>query len=150
ASMRDPQTGELPFPGPLFGPHGLSPPSKVTVYNETTFDKLVEIHSDGTAWFMGANAQKVYASMQSLGLGAMLPVPVTILKEHGEQYEHFGNDMTHGGNDLMGGLGLNLDLLYGISALDLAVMQDLGAPVKQMTVDPAKLIGQHDPAIDAI
>ena len=69
-------------------------------YTETTFDRLVEIHSDGSAWFTGANAEKVYGG----------PVPVTTLK-NGEQYEHFGNEFNwtgHGvGYDLMSGVGLD-------------------------------------------
>ena len=104
-SDRNMDTGELP--------------SKVSPglisYTETTFDKFIEIHSDGTAWFTGANAEKFWgdliAGVNRTPEGAMLPIEVTTLK-NGEQYSHFGNTSEPGhwvvGNDLMSGVGISV------------------------------------------
>jgi hypothetical protein len=77
---------------------------------------------------------------------------VTTLK-NGEQYAHFGNDMTHAGNDLMGGVNVYTGTVYEITDLDLAVLRDIGAPVKApVEVLPADqvLLPRHDPAVTAI
>lgn len=140
-SDRDKSTGELP---------SQVSPGQIT-YTETTFDQFIETHSDGTAWFTGANAEKEYANTQ-FALPEVLPVPVTTLKND-EQYSHFGNDWAHGGNDLMSGVGISNGMIYGITDLDVAVMKDIGAPVKgpppELSVSEHSLIG-HDPAVDAI
>ena len=120
------------------GPGGLN-----ITWTNSIFDSLVETHSDGTAWFTGANAVAVYGGL----------VPVTTLA-NGEQYAHFGNDLTGAGLDLMNGVALYTGTPYEISALDLAVMQDLGAPVivpvVQVELQLVDFIGIHNSAIDAI
>ena len=62
--------------------------------------------------------------------------------------------MTGVGSDLMGGVAFYTGTPYEISALDIAVMKDLGAPVNMpvelQLVDAVELIGQHNGAIDAI
>jgi hypothetical protein len=86
---------------------------------EMTWDELVQIHSDGTAWFTGANAEAIYGG----------PVPVTTL-QNGEQYAHLGNSVNDAdGRDLMNGVQFGFGKSYDISSLDLAILKDLGAPV---------------------
>lgn len=85
--------------------------------SETAWDRLVAIQADGSAVFTGAHAEAVYGG----------PVPVTTL-QNGEQYYHLGNSAADAASaDLMGGTGLPPGVARGISALDLAIMQDLGA-----------------------
>ena len=116
-------------------------------YTETTFDKFIEIHSDGSAWFTGANAEQVYGG----------PVPVTTLK-NGEQYEHFGNESVwnryDAAHDVMSGVGIANGYRYDITDLDIAVMKDIGAPVPVPVpltlVSDTSLIGTHNHASDAI
>jgi hypothetical protein len=91
--------------------------------HEMTWDELTQIHSDGSAWFTGANAESVYGG----------PVPVTTL-QNGEQYAHLGNSVNDAdGQDLMNGIRFDDGKAYHISSLDLAIMKDLGAPVTTLT-----------------
>jgi hypothetical protein len=85
--------------------------------HESTWDRLVQINSDGSASFVGANATAAYD-------GA---VPVTTL-QNGEQYNHLGNGADAASSDLMNGVVFNRGVSYDISHLDVAILKDLGAP----------------------
>ncbi|MCF4130157.1 DUF4214 domain-containing protein [Methylobacterium sp. SyP6R] len=101
SGARDPATGALP------------------ANTETTWDRLVALQPDGTAYFTGANAQAVYGG----------PVPVTTIK-NGEQYYHLANSASDPlSKDLMGGTGLAAGESRSISPLDLAILRDLGLTV---------------------
>ena len=98
---------------------------------ESTFDQLTTF--DGTDFsFEGANAMTVYGG----------PVPLT----YGNIF-HVGNDFPGPGADLVGPPSLGGDLMngvvfyrerYDISALDLAVMKDLGFALRAVP-EPASL-----------
>lgn len=110
---RDPNTGTLP-----------------ATY-ESPWDKLVSVHSDGTAWFVGNYARETYGG----------DVPVTTL-QNGEQYMHLGNAANQPivGQDLMNGVSFAFGTTYQISILDRAIMRDLGLTV----VGPEDVnIGSH-------
>jgi hypothetical protein len=112
-TYRDPTTGALPAD------------------HEMTWDELTQIHSDGSAWFTGANAEAVYGG----------PVPVTTL-QNGEQYAHLGNSVDDAdGQDLMNGVEFDYGTAYHISALDLAMLKDLGAPITTLTPQSAPVAG---------
>lgn len=116
-SYRDPKTGELQ------GAVNLVPSGVDINYNETVWDKLVNINADGSATFLGVNAFQANGNFFAA---------VTTLN-NGEQYQHFGNDLRdyhNQGSDLMTGIGLYKQMAYDISDYDLAVLKDLGAPVK--------------------
>ena len=101
SGARDPATGALP------------------ANTETTWDRLVALQPDGTAFFTGAAAQTVYGG----------PVPVTTLK-NGEQYYHLANSASDLlSKDLLGGTGLAAGESRSISRLDLAILRDLGLTV---------------------
>lgn len=86
---------------------------------ETMFDHFVQQNPDGTADFVGPNAEAAYGG----------PVPLTTL-DNGEEYYHFANSTAQpASQDLMSGLGVPLGTSVQISPLDLAVMKDLGEPV---------------------
>lgn len=86
---------------------------------ETLWDRLVFVQPDGGAVFTGAHAQAVYGG----------PVPVTTI-HNGEEYYHLGNSAAEAASaDLMGGTGLPPGQARTVSALDLAILQDLGAPL---------------------
>jgi hypothetical protein len=85
---------------------------------ETRWDQLIQIHSDGSAWFSGTNAESAYGG----------PVPITTLR-NGEQYSHLGNGNDAASSDLMNGVTFYEGTSYNISALDLAILSDLAAPL---------------------
>jgi hypothetical protein len=98
---------------------------------ETLFDHYIQdTIVNGTltaAAFTGPNAEAAYAAL--IGTNVPTPVPLTILN-NGEGFAHFANgpgDPTAG--DLMSGLGLKAGTQTDISALDLAVLKDVGEPV---------------------
>jgi hypothetical protein len=95
---------------------------------ETLFDHYIkDTIVNGTltaAAFTGPNAEAAYAAL--IGTNVPTPVPLTILN-NGEGFAHFANsagDPTAG--DLMSGLGLQAGTQTDISALDLAVLKDVG------------------------
>ncbi len=101
---RDGSTGALPAPGDY----------------QSTFDRWVQPIAPGanTLYFTGPNAVAVYG-------GA---VPLTFANNF-----HVGNAVGRPGSDLLGdmmnGVVYNYATRYQISALDLAIMQDVGMPV---------------------
>jgi hypothetical protein len=92
---------------------------------ESSWDKLVQLHADGSAWFTGIQAEAVYGG----------PVPVTTLT-NGEQYFHLGNGTEADSSDLMNGVTFRFGTSYQISALDLAILKDLGMPEVPMGNPP--------------
>ncbi|MGE7413232.1 DUF4214 domain-containing protein [Methylobacterium tarhaniae] len=105
SGARDPSTGALP------------------ANTETTWDRLVALQPDGTAYFTGASATAIHGG----------PVPVTTIK-NGEQYYHLANSASDPlSKDLLGGTGLMAGESRSISPLDLAILRDLGLTVA--TVD---------------
>jgi len=93
---------------------------------ETNFDALVSKSASG-AYFIGATAEAAYGG----------PVPITTNSTDGENYAHFGNQQSDRNAtpstvqdpltlDLMNGIVFFTGAYYGISNLDLAVLQDLG------------------------
>ena len=94
----------------------------VPASDASTFDALVGAHPQGTGgglYFLGAAAMAAYGG----------PVPLT-----DGNYTHFGNWAPGDGQalmpDLMNGLVFYRGTRYTVSALDLAVMQDLGLPTR--------------------
>lgn len=94
----------------------------------STFDALVGEHPQGGGtglYFLGAAAMAVYGG----------PVPLT-----DSNYTHFGNWAPGAGAsllpDLMNGLVFYRGTRYTVSALDLAVMQDIGLPMQGAGVVP--------------
>ncbi len=109
--------------GHAFGINGFRSDAGALGSAESPFDSLVQVRSDGSAWFIGAHAVAVYG-------GA---VPVTTLA-NGEAYYHFGNSQSQAASsDLMGGTGLPPGVAHTVTALDIAVMQDLGVPLASAT-----------------
>jgi hypothetical protein len=110
--VRDPSTGALGTNATLFD-----------------LDTQLTVNSGNTltaANFVGANAEAAYGAL--LGKSAT-PVPLTILS-NGEAYFHVANASTDPlGNDLMNGVGLSPGTSVDISPVDLAMLQDVGAPV---------------------
>ena len=92
---------------------------------QSTFDALVQ-PLGGALYFTGAAAQAVYGG----------PVPVTM-----GNYAHIGNNAPLSGADLipdmMNGVVYYYSTRYQISALDLAMMQDMGLPVAAPVPEPA-------------
>jgi hypothetical protein len=77
--------------------------------------------------FIGPNAEAAYGAL--LGTGIPTPVPLTLLN-NGENFFHVANTATETlGADLLSGVGLPNGTFRGISAVDLAMMQDIGLPV---------------------
>jgi FG-GAP-like repeat/FG-GAP repeat len=93
---------------------------------ETTWDRLVQINSDGSASFVGADATAAYGGV----------VPVTTL-QNGEQYFHLGNGADAASSDLMNGIVFNRGVSYDISHLDVAILRDLGVPTTSASDLPA-------------
>ena len=94
----------------------------------STFDALVGAHpqaAGGGLYFLGAAAMAAYGG----------PVPLT-----DGNYTHFGNWAPGEGSgllpDLMNGLVFYRGTRYEVSALNLAVMQDLGLPMRHVGVVP--------------
>lgn len=86
---------------------------------ETTWDKLVVINSNGSASFVGSNAQGIYGG----------PASVTT-NSPTQNYFHLGNSVNErDGQDLMNGIVFNYGTRYNISKLDLAIFKDLGLSV---------------------
>lgn len=95
----------------------------------STFDALVGLSAQGGStalYFLGASAMAVYGG----------PVPLT-----DGNYTHFGNWAPGGGAallpDLMNGLAFYRGTRYTISALDLAVLSDIGLPSVGLVPEPA-------------
>lgn len=98
-SLRDPSTGTL---------GGM----------ETEFDHYSSFSSTGADYFTGPQAEAVYGG----------PVPLTTI-QNGEQYSHLGNDPNGPlAQDLMAGTGIANGVTHPVSALDLAILQDVGVP----------------------
>jgi len=117
---------------------------------ESTFDKYI-VKTGSGAVFTGPNAEAVYGG----------PVPITTDSTAGENYGHFGNTISDISRspfavqdpltlDLMNGIVFYFDYRYPISALDLAVLKDLGYSLRTTPVvtapDYAATRGQGVPA----
>jgi hypothetical protein len=108
--------------GHAFGIDGFRNPTTGALPSneQTNWDRLVQIEPNGSAFFVGANAEAVYGG----------PVPVTSI-HNGEQYVHLGNNINDPmvGQDLMNGVAFKPGQPYFISNLDVAILEDIGAPV---------------------
>ena len=110
-----------------FGFGGLTTSSGSIDGQETLFDHFIQ-NVGGTVVFTGAHAEAEYGVL--LGTGTATPVPLTDLFGNGEDFAHFANStLDVNATDLMSGLGLPPATQRDISAMDLAVLQDVGAPV---------------------
>jgi hypothetical protein len=92
----------------------------------STWDELIEFDT-GVIYFTGANAQTVYGGR----------VPVTV----GNNF-HLGNANGPGQDlvaDLMNGVVYYREQRYGISALDVAMLRDMGVPMAAQVPEPAAL-----------
>lgn len=77
--------------------------------------------------FVGPNAETAYGAF--LGTNTATPVPLTLLN-NGENYSHVANSSGDPlGLDLMSGVGLTAGTQRDISSVDLAMLQDVGAPI---------------------
>ncbi|HET9147325.1 MAG TPA: Hint domain-containing protein [Acetobacteraceae bacterium] len=84
---------------------------------ETEFDHYSSITSTAD-YFIGPAAEAVYGG----------PVPLTTIR-NGEQYSHLGNNPNGPlAQDLMAGTGIANGVTHQVSALDLAVLRDIGVP----------------------
>ena len=109
-----------------FGFGGLTDSNGTLGSQETLFDHYIQ-NVNGTIDFTGPDAEATYGAL--LGTGTATPVPLTTLN-NGEGYAHFANStLDVNATDLMSGLGLPPGTQRDISAMDLAVLQDVGAPV---------------------
>ena len=106
-------------------------------FTESVFDTLIVKNADGTASFVGANAEAAYGG----------PVPITTSSTAGENYYHFSNTLSDFNQlpttvtnplslDLMNGVVFFFDYNYGVSKLDLAVLKDLGYTVTGTIMAP--------------
>jgi len=106
---------------------------------ESTFDKYI-VKTGSGAVFTGPHAEAVYGG----------PVPITTDSTFGENYGHFGNTVSDISRDpssvqdpltldLMNGVVFYFDYRYPISALDLAVLQDIG-----YTLRTTPVVAAHD------
>ena len=97
---------------------------------ESVFDSYISVSSSGQAYFTGDNAEAAYGG----------PVPLTTGSTAGENYYHVGSTLTDYTRspstvhdpltlDLMNGIVLFFDYQYSVSALDLAILKDLGYTV---------------------
>ena len=112
-----------------FGVGGLTTPSGFLGSQETLFDHYIGTVG-GTVVFTGPNAEVAYGEL--LGSDVPTPVPLTTLS-NGEGYAHFANStLDVNANDLMSGLGLPPGTQRDISAMDVAVLEDVGEPVTAM------------------
>jgi hypothetical protein len=103
---------------------GLTNSNGVLGSQETLFDHYIQNNADGSAQFIGptatAEAQTLFGS----------PIVQLTTLANGEGYAHFANSATDPtAHDLMSGLGLSPGTQVDISPMDLAVLQDAGAPV---------------------
>jgi hypothetical protein len=101
---------------------------------ESSFDTLLKLNPDGSAYYVGANGDAAEGG----------PVRITTSSTAGENYSHFGNTLSDLYQtpstvqdpltlDLMNGIVLFYDYRYPVSQLDLGVLKDLGYTV----LDPA-------------
>ncbi len=82
--------------------------------------------------FIGPAAEAAYGAL--LGTGIPTPVPLTLLN-NGENFFHFANSVSDPlASDLMSGVGLTAGSFRAISAVDLAILQDVGLPVSAPVV----------------
>jgi Ca2+-binding RTX toxin-like protein len=110
---------------------GFTDPSGVLGQNESAFDQYIQKNPDGTAYFVGPNAEQVYGG----------PVPLTTLP-NGEGYAHLANSLSDPlGLDLMNGVAFYTGRAYDISNVDLAILKDVGVPVTRY-IGPTVLTAQ--------
>jgi collagen type I alpha len=110
-----------------FGFGGLTTSDGSLGDQETLFDHYIQ-DVGGTIVFTGTHAEAQYGVL--LGTDTATPVPLTDLPDNGEDFAHFANStLDVNAHDLMSGLGLPPATQRDISAMDLAVLQDVGAPV---------------------
>jgi hypothetical protein len=99
------------------------------------YDTMLRFGADGTATLTGTNVEAVYGS----------PVPITTNSSTGQNYYHFGTtqsdiarapaDMVDPlSRDLMNGIVYVFGYQYTVSALDLAVMRDLGYSIPNIAL----------------
>lgn len=98
---------------------------------QSTYDQNVQATvNNGTvtaANFTGPHAEAEYAAL--IASPSLVPVPLTVTNQ-GENIYHFGNLNTDPlAHDLMTGVGISPGATVAISAMDLAVMRDVGLPV---------------------
>ncbi len=111
--------------------HGLGISGFTTTFGtlgtyEFPWDTYLEKDNPSVAYFDGPNAEAAYGGK----------VPVTTLP-NGEGYAHLANSITDPlGQDLMNGVAFNGGTDYDISAVDLAILKDVGAPVVVSTPHP--------------
>ena len=111
---------------------GFTTPTGTLGPYETLFDHYIQHEANGTAYFVGPNAEAVYGG----------PVPLTTL-DNGEAYAHVGNSVNGPlGQDLMNGVAFYEGQTYSISNVDLAILKDVGVPV-------TSYVGQSTPAAAA-
>ena len=109
-----------------FGFGGLTTSNGSLGSQETLFDHYISTIG-GTVVFTGSNAEAAYGVL--LGTDVPTAVPLTTLN-NGEGYAHFANSTSDpNADDLMTGLGLPPGTQRDISSMDLAVLEDIGAPV---------------------
>lgn len=97
----------------------------------TLFDYYIQSVLDAgliqRAVFNGPLAQTAHGVL--LGTGVDTPVPLTTL-DNGQALFHLANASTDLlGQDLMNGIGIATGTSYAISAIDLAMLRDVGVPV---------------------
>jgi len=96
---------------------------------ESVYDSFLQKNANGTASFIGTNAEAAYGG----------PVPITTASTT-QNYYHLGNTLSDFYQspatvaspltlDLMNGIVFFYDYNYGISALDLGILKDLGYSV---------------------
>jgi hypothetical protein len=97
----------------------------------STYDQFITttiVNGSTLAYFTGPDAEAAYGAL--LGTNTATPVPLTLLPGDQENFYHFANSSSDPlGKDLMSGVGLGTGTVVATSAVDLAVLQDIGVPV---------------------
>ncbi len=131
------------------GMYGLTVPTTGVLGSQATlYDiNMTTVLNAGTvtsATFNGANAMATYGSI--LGAGTATAVPLTSNAAEQNLY-HFANSTLEPlATDLMNGIGIGTGTSIPISAMDLAVLRDLGVPVTAGIVCYARGTGIATPS----
>lgn len=97
-------------------------------YDANLQETVVNTSTVTGAYFVGAAAEAAYGAL--LGTNTPTAVPLTLQPSDQENFYHLANASSDPlGTDLMNGVGIGTGMSVTVSALDVAIMQDIGAPV---------------------
>ena len=109
------------------GMFGLTNPTTGVLGSQATLYDTLITNSGTVATFGGANAMAAYGTF--LGSGTATPVQLTSTLA-AQNLFHFANDSADPlGLDLMNGIGIPSGTSLAISAVDIAILRDIGVPI---------------------